>query len=97
METEPVIEGDNNLLNTINWLRAGYIVCLHKSYKTGKYFYEKETLDTITNEEIIYINLCNWMDLINEDEWPYYIREKGFASYKSTTVLPEKEHHFELP
>ena len=95
-EKEIVITG-NNLLDVINWLRNGYIICLHNSYNHGKIFYSKEQLETITNEEIIYIDIVNWPELIQNDEWPYYIKEKGFVLYKSTSVLPKKEHHFELP
>jgi hypothetical protein len=89
----------NNLLNVITWLRAGHIICLHNSYKsrTKQFYYLTETLESITNQQMIYINVVNWCGLLDEDEWPYYIEEEGFVPYKSINVLPKKEHHFELP
>lgn len=95
-EKELVITG-NNLLDVINWLREGYIICLHNSNRHMIFFYSKEQLESVTNEEIIYIDVVNWPELIKNDEWPYYINESGFVVYKSTDVLPKKEHHFELP
>jgi hypothetical protein len=96
MSTELTITG-NNLLDVINWLKEGYIICLHNSYSRGKLYYSKEHLESITNEEIIYVDIVNFPELINKDEWPYYIKEEGFVSYKSANVLPKKEHHFVLP
>ena len=96
MSSELVIT-NNNLLNVINWLKDGYIICLHNSHKYEKFFYSKETLEMITNEEIDYIDLVNWAELIDEDEWPYYIKDEGFYAYKSIKVLPKKEHYVILP
>jgi hypothetical protein len=95
-EKEIVITG-NNLVDVINWLKEGYIICLHNSYRRSNFFYSKEQLESITNQEIIYIDVVNWPELIKSDEWPYYINEAGFVVYKSTDLLPIKEHHFELP
>jgi hypothetical protein len=52
MSTELTITG-NNLLDVINWLKEGYIICLHNSYSRGKLYYSKEHLESITNEEIV--------------------------------------------
>ena len=96
---EEVVFTSNNLLNVVTWLRAGHIICLHNSYKshTEQFYYSVETLESITNQQMIYVNVVNWKELLEEDEWPYYIKEEGFVTYKSTNVLPKKEHHFELP
>lgn len=82
----------NNLLNVINWLKAGYIICLHISNENKQYYYSQKHL-----KEIIYIDLINWPFLLEEDEWVYYIKEQGFEPYESIDVLPKKEHHFTLP
>ena len=96
---EDLVITSNNLLNVVTWLRAGHIICLHNSYKacSAQFYYSTETLDSITNQQMIYINVVNWRELLEEDEWPYYIKEEGFVRYKSITVLPKKENHFELP
>ena len=89
----------NNLLNVVTWLRAGHIICLHNSYNAWpvQFYYSVERLETITNQQMIYVNLVNWHELLEEDEWPYYIKKEGFVRYKSTNILPKTEHHFELP
>jgi len=87
----------NNLLNVINWLKDGYIICLHNSYKYEQFYYSTENIETITNQEIIYVDLINWNSLLEEDEWPYYINDSGFVKYKTINILPKKEHHFVLP
>ncbi len=89
-----IVLTENNLLNVINFLKSGNIVCLHNSYKYGQYYYSKESIDSITTQEIIYIDLRKWSSLLETDEWPYYIKDSGFVSYKSTHILPTKEHHY---
>lgn len=96
MEKELIVT-DNSLIDVINWLKEGYIICLHNSYRRFKFFYSKERIESVTNEEIIFIDVKKWPELIKKDEWPYYINEAGFVPYKSTNVLPKKEHHYELP
>jgi len=96
MEKELIVT-DNSLIDVINWLKEGYIICLHYSYRRFKFFYSKERIESVTNEEIIFIDVIKWPELIKKDEWPYYINEAGFVVYKSTNVLPKKEHHYELP
>jgi hypothetical protein len=93
MQKELVITS-NNLLNIINWLKDDNIICLHNSYKYQQFYYSKENLESITDQEIIYVDLINWSELLDEDEWPYYIKDNGFVSYKSTQILPDKEHYF---
>ena len=96
MESKIVLT-ENNLLNVINFLKSGNIVCLHNSYKDGQYYYSKENIDLITTQEIIYIDLRKWYSLMEADEWPYYIKDSGFVSYKSIHILPAKEHHYIIP
>jgi hypothetical protein len=97
-EVDLVFTG-NNLLNIITWLRAGHIICLHNSYKACpvQFYYSVERIENITNQQMIYVDLVNWHELLEEDEWPYYIKKEGFVRYKSTNILPKTEHHFELP
>ena len=96
MDTELEITG-NDLLTVVNWLKAGHIVCLHNSYKNDQYYYSSATIESVSTQELIYVNLSNWTSLLNEDEWPYFIKDSGFVSYTSTHILPVKEHHFEIP
>jgi hypothetical protein len=41
------------------------------------------------------VDLKNWPDLLNEDEWPYYIKDAGFKEYEGN--LPQNEEHYILP
>jgi len=39
----------------------------------------------------VYINLKNCPELLDDDEWPWYIKNEGFTEYKSIDILPKKE------
>ena len=97
MEKELILT-NNSLYDIINMLKNGYIVCLH-AFNKKKYFYKKETLDEIKDEIIVYINVESLHSLMNEDEWPWYIYDKGYVEYKSIDILPINEkniHHLIL-
>ena len=86
----------NNLANVINWLKDGYLVCLHdSSNKNARQVYYSK--DSLLNEKIMFVDLINWPDLLDEDEWPWYIKDAGFVRYNNANVLPKKERHFVLP
>jgi len=86
----------NNLADVVNWLKDGYFVCLHNSSEKNahKVYYSK---DSLLQEEIIFVDLINWPDLMNEDEWPWYIKNAGFVRCANAVVLPKKENYFVLP
>jgi hypothetical protein len=79
---------DNSLLDLINWLRDGYIICLHTDFRNKLFYYSKDTLDKITKEEIIYINVLRDSSLLDAGDWPWYIEDEGFVQYKSLNILP---------
>ena len=78
----------------ITWLRNGNIISLY-AYSINKqlYFFSKETLEEIGDEFIIYIDLQKDTSLLNDDEWPWYIKNEGFVEYKSTDILPVNENN----
>ena len=97
MDTELEIT-ENNLLNIVNWLKLGHVVCLHHTYRCAQFYHSIETVDEfLTKAAVIYIDLKRWPSLLDEDEWPFHIQEEGFVPYKSTHILPKKEYHFDLP
>jgi hypothetical protein len=77
----------NSLADIINFLKDGYIVCLHAGYYK-QYYFTKEVLDELNDESIIYINLTKDPSLLQEGEWPQYIKNEGFVEYKSISKLP---------
>jgi len=83
---------NNNLLDIINWLKKGYIVCLF-SYNKKLFFYNKEILDHITDEKLININMSHYASLLSDGEWPWYIMKENFVEYKSTDKLPTNEEN----
>jgi hypothetical protein len=87
---EELVFTNNNLSDIINWLKKGYIVCLF-SYNKKLFFYNKETLDHITDEKIIYVNVTHYASLLAEGEWPWYIMREKFVEYKSIDKLPRDE------
>jgi len=90
-----LIKPTNNCLrDIITWLQNGHIVSLY-SYSINKqlYFFSKETLQEIGDEYIIYIDLQKDVSLLNDGEWPWYIKNEGFVEYKSTDILPVNENN----
>ena len=78
---------DNSLSDIIEWLKKGYMVCLHNK-ETYKYYYNVSEKDTINNDSLlIYINIIKLPDLLLEDEWPWYILTEGFVRYNTIHVL----------
>jgi hypothetical protein len=80
----------NNLLDIINWLKAGHIICIYTQHRK-RFFFKEPTLNEITDEYIIYINVLNHSSLLDEGEWSYYIMRSGFHEYLSVDVLPTHE------
>ena len=81
----------NNLLDIVNWLKEDIVVCLHDSFRKSKMYCSKNFI----KNKIIYVDLKNWPDLIEEDEWPWYIKDAGFVEYDG--VLPKEEIYYSLP
>jgi hypothetical protein len=93
-----IITTNNSLLDIINWLKNNHIVCLYTQYYKI-YYFNKETLNEINNENIIYVNMSICPLLLCETEWPCYIENAGFVKYKSCNILPiikENIHKFEI-
>ena len=87
-----LITTPNTLGDIISWLKEGYFVCLHaKHYFIC--FYHVETLDEIKDEKLIYIDVSKMIGLLDEGEWPWYIKNVGFVEYKSVTILPTKREN----
>ena len=84
---QQLVTTQNSLGDIVNWLKDGYMICLYSSSKSV-FFFSKETLSKIEDEKIVYLNLSNDETLLEEYEWPAYIRDAGFVEYKSVNVLP---------
>jgi hypothetical protein len=82
---------NNNLGDIIQFLKNGDIVCLHEN-GYGVYYFSKERIEQINNEQIIYIDVTKKPSLMDEDEWPWYIENEGFVEYKSTHLLPNDKN-----
>ena len=52
------------------------MVCIY-ALDTKLFYFSKELLDEI-EDEIIYVNVED-ASLLNEDEWPWYIKNAGFT------------------
>ena len=84
---KPLITTTNSLADIITWLKDGYMVCIHSSRK-ALYFFSTETLTEIKGEKLIYIDVEKDASLLDDDEWPWYIKQEGFVEYTSINVLP---------
>ena len=65
------------------------MVCIY-ALDTKLFYFSKELLDEI-EDEIIYVNVED-ASLLNEDEWPWYIKNAGFTEYKSQILPTNKEN-----
>ena len=75
----------------------GYIISLYSSNKTSLFYFSNETIDEIKDEKIIYINLDNEPTLMEDDEWPWYIKNAGFVDYTTLDKLPtDKDNIYSL-
>jgi hypothetical protein len=91
----PLVPTSNTLVDIINWLKSGDIVCIH-SGTTFQYYFSRETTDSLTDERLILIDVSSMPGLLLESEWPVYIKEAGFKDYQSINVLPTNIFHFSL-
>jgi hypothetical protein len=80
---------NNMLLDIINFLKSGHLICLHYN-NSETYFYSQsiETNDKIELLKLIYINISSCPSLLEDDEWPYYIKNNGFVEYTNKKILP---------
>lgn len=88
-----LITTTNCLSNIIEWLKEGYMISLYSSNHKALFYFSKETVEKIECEEIIYINLDKDPSLMEEDEWPWYIKDAGFVDYKSVEKLPTDKNN----
>jgi hypothetical protein len=87
----------NCLFDIIEWLKEGYIVSLYSSNKSSQFYFSNETIDEIKDEVIIYINLDKDPTLMEDSEWPWYIKNEGFVDYVSLDKLPtDKDNIYSL-
>ena len=81
----------NSLFDIIQYLKDGNMVCLHtKNERT--YFHFPESI----NEKLIYIDVSKMPSLMDESEWPWYIKDAGFVEYKSILNLPINKTFYKI-
>ena len=93
-----LIVTNNSLYDIISWLRMKHMVCIHAN-NNFKFFYYKETVlnkAEFNKNKLIYIDISTYTNLLNDDEWSWYIKEEGFVNYKSIEILPDNIYKFEL-
>jgi hypothetical protein len=89
---------NNSLKDIINWLKNNNMVFLYAG-NNYKCYYNKESVTNncdFNNTKLIYIDICDFPSLIDEDEWPWYIKNEGFIDYKNIDVLPTDVYHYKL-
>lgn len=77
----------NSLFDILKFLNDGNIVCMHEN-NVGIYYHKYKILEKITDEILIYIDLSKNPGLMDDGEWPWYIKNRGFYEYTSTQLLP---------
>ena len=82
----------NSLSDIVNWLKKGYMICIYNE-NNCIFYYWRETVDTITDEKIVYIDVSKNPGLLEDDEWPFYIESEGFLKYKNWDNIPTNTDH----
>jgi len=80
---------NNMLYDIIRFLKDGHIICLHYD-NVGTYFYSQNSLTTenVVDKKLVYLNIKKCPSLLDESEWPVYIKEAEFVEYKTRKILP---------
>ena len=73
----------NSLFDIIQYLKDGNMVCLHTN-NDHIYFH----FPNYINEKLIYIDVSSMPSLMDEEEWPWYIKNYGFVEYENIVNLP---------
>ena len=86
-----------SLKQVVEWLNNNYIVSLYRNENENDFFFQKyiKTFDTVGEKTIILKN--EWGNLMNEDEWKWYILNENFTlletGYCSIENLKNKIHN----
>ena len=92
----------NAISDIIGWIKSGDCVILQ--YKNlNRYIYHNCENTSLDHIRVIYLDLYRYPDLLDKDEWPYYIEEKGNCKKCSCAVKEEiskvkapYEYHFSM-
>lgn len=89
------ITTSNSIKDVIDWLASGDQVELCDNYDTQKYHNCKKFPNS--KKRIITVHLNKYPNLMNEDEWSYYILHEGNTLCTCTCDTTEsKQYHFIL-
>jgi hypothetical protein len=81
----------NSLFDIIQYLKDGNMVCLH-TRNDRVYFHFPESI----NEKLIYIDVSSMPSLMDNGEWPWYIKNAGFIEYESILNLPINKTFYKI-
>lgn len=86
----------NNLGDVLHWLKQGDRVVLHcnERYESTWHACHKQA-GLETKNRTIYINVGrNWVSLLNDDEWFWYIKNAGYQRCNCDKPHSDKTYHF---
>ena len=81
----------NSLFDIIQYLKDGNMVCLH-TRNDRVYFHFPDSI----NEKLIYIDVSSMPSLMDNGEWPWYIKNAGFVEYESILNLPINQTFYRI-
>lgn len=73
--TQPPHQTGNSLRDIIDWIKQGDFIILHHQGLYARYYHQCS--EKSAKYRIIYINIINYPDLLNDGEWPWYIEDEG--------------------
>ena len=81
----------NSLFDIIQYLKDGNMVCLH-TRNDRVYFHFPDSI----NDKLIYIDVSSMPSLMDNGEWPWYIKIAGFVEYESILNLPINQTFYRI-
>jgi hypothetical protein len=101
MMTEPTTTS-NNLADVIRWVKDGDCVTLYAINRGSQVYHQCNVRTSPEQTRFIYLNLSRHSSLMEDDEWPYYIKNNNCqqcsCSFKEIALeeTGEKQFGFKL-
>ena len=80
-----LVQSGNDLADIVAWLKLGNIVIIHANGYGRTY-----RIPGLKAIRKIYVNVSSFPSLLDEDEWPWYIKDAGAEEIFDTLAYEEE-------
>ena len=87
----------NNLGDILNWLKQGdHVVLYSNNYNKTTWHDCNKQANTITKNRVININVGRWSCLLNDDEWFWYLKDRGYQKCNCDKKESDKIYYYRM-